>query len=278
MNEDRRPVDAKTTADHPELAAARLLWRHWQAGTVLQTLPANLRPTTRAQGHAVQAKLPLVSNQTVAGWKIAATSVVGQHHIGVSGPLTGRLLAGQINEETSALPLLGNRMRVTEPEFAFRFARTLERRGRPYEMDEIMAAVASLHPSIEVPDSRYADFAHAGEAQLIADNACAWRFVLGPAAPPQWRGLDLAAHAVSASVTTADRSSRQRGGSGSNVLGDPRRALAWLVNELSALNIELEAGEIVMTGTCMAPLEIAPGDLVIADFGPLGRVSVRFSA
>lgn len=278
MNHARRPPDDGTAADNPQLAAARLLWRHWQAGTVLEALPANLRPTTRAQGYAVQANLPLASNQAVAGWKIAATSAAGQRHIGVSGPLAGRLLSGQSNEEASALPLTGNRMRVAEPEFAFRFARALTPRARPYEIDEIMAAVAGLHPSIEVPDSRYADFAHAGEAQLIADNACAWRFVLGPQAPPHWRSLDLAAHAVSASVTRAGTSSWQRIGSGSNVLGDPRRALVWLVNELSALSIELEAGAVVMTGTCMPPLQIAPGDAVMADFGLLGRVSVRFSA
>ncbi|MFP5367000.1 MAG: hypothetical protein ACLGIS_09135, partial [Actinomycetes bacterium] len=43
------------------------------------------------------------------------------------------------------------------------------------------------------PDSRFAAFERAGAPQLIADNACAWRFVAGRPAPDSWRDADLAA-------------------------------------------------------------------------------------
>ena len=46
-------------------------------------------------------------------------------------------------------------------------------------MAEVLDAVDTLHPAIEIPDSRFADYVKAGEAQLIADNACAHLFVLG---------------------------------------------------------------------------------------------------
>ena len=163
-------------------------------------------------------------------------------------------------------------MRVAEAEFAFRFARDLAPRAAPYRVDEVLAAVASLHPAIEIPDSRYADFVHAGEFQLIADNACAHEFVLGPAAPADWRGHDLAAHPVRATVV----GKLERDGYGANVLGDPRVALTWLVNELSALGVTLKAGETVTTGTSTTPMPIAPGDAVRADFGALGTVGLRF--
>jgi 2-keto-4-pentenoate hydratase len=52
-------------------------------------------------------------------------------------------------------------------------------------------------------------------------------------------------------------------------------ALAWLANELSALGITLRAGQVVTTGTCLVPLEIAPGDHVRMDFGVLGHVEAR---
>lgn len=260
------------------LAAAQLLWQHWRAGSVLEALPEEIRPRNRREGYAAQALLPLAAGQAVAGWKIAATSAAGQAHIAVDGPLAGRLLAGQVSADGAVLPLSGNRMRVAEPEFTFLFGRNLSPRERPYEVEEVLTAVAGLHPSIEVPDSRYADFVRAGEAQLLADNACAGRFVLGPAAPDSWRRLDLSAHAVQGGVMPAAARPWQREGRGANVLGDPRIALAWLVNELSRLGIELEAGALVTTGTCMAPLAIAPGDAVLADFGPLGRVAVRFAA
>jgi 2-keto-4-pentenoate hydratase len=34
---------------------------------------------------------------------------------------------------------------------------------------------------------------------------------------------------------------------------------------------------VVTTGTCMVPLEVAPGDTVVADFGLFGRMSLRFT-
>ncbi len=274
--------------------AARLLWTHWQAGTTLEALPTELRPMSRSEGYAIQAQLPAVGARTVVGWKIAATSAAGQAHIRVSGPLAGRLLSGQIDPNVendsdndsdndndgggATLTLAGNRMRVVEPEFAFRFGTDLAPRAEPYSVPQVLDAVDTLHPALEIPDSRYAVFTQVGEAQLIADNACAHRFILGAAAPAAWRGIDLRTHRVHGEVFNALGRRISREGDGSVVLGDPRMALAWLVNELSGLGITLSAGQFVTTGTCMVPLEVVPGDKVRADYGVLGRMAVNFSA
>jgi 2-keto-4-pentenoate hydratase len=159
-------------------------------------------------------------------------------------------------------------MRVAEAEFAFRMGADLPPRSRPYRADEVLAAVAALHPAIEVPDSRFEDFTLVGAAQLIADNACADYFVLGPAAPAGWRAIDLSAHRVTGRVNDAPPAQ----GIGASVLGDPRDALAWLVNELSQLNVTLAAGQVVTTGTCLVPLTVESGDHVVADFGAIGPV------
>jgi len=254
--------------------AARSLWIHWQEGRRMPALPDSCRPSTRAEGYAVQEQVMAVAQRGQFGWKIAATSGAGQRHIGVDGPLAGRLLEGQVKTSGATVSLRGTQMGVAEPEFAFRMGRDLPPRHAAYETAEVMAAVHSLHPSIEVPDSRFEDFARAGGAQLIADNACAHLFVLGPEAPAGWRALDLSAHPVQASV--AGR--YERAGRGDNVLGGPHLALTWIANELSALGIGLRAGQVVTTGTCMVPLEIAPGDRVSIDFGPLGAVEARFEA
>jgi len=262
----------------PEKAAeaAQRLWSLWQAGDVCDALPDDCCPLTVGEGYAAQAQLPRVAGRAVVGWKIAATSLAGQAHIQVSGPLAGRLLSGQVFDDGATLSLAGNRMRVAEPEFCFRMARDLTPRGTPYVMHEVMAAVGELHLALEVPDSRFAVFEQAGEAQLIADNACTGEFVLGPTAPALWRGLDLSRHAVTGHVVTAAGERWTRNGSGENVLGDPRIALVWLANRLSELGLRLAAGQIVTTGACMKPLEIGPGDAVTADYGALGRVSLRF--
>lgn len=259
-------------------AAARLLWRHREAGSVLDALPPPLRPVGHADAHAIQACLSAVTGRSVVGWKIAATSTAGQAHIGVSGPLAGRVLAGLIDADDDAVSLAGNRMCVAEPEFAFRAGRALAPRATPYTVDEVLSAMDALLPSIEVPNSRFADFVRAGEAQLIADDACAHRFALGVPAGADWRRIDLRTHRVRATVCGADGRERlAREGDGTAVLGDPRVALAWLVNELSGLGVTLEAGQFVSTGTCMVPLAVQPGDRVEADYGVLGRLALRFT-
>lgn len=263
---------------HTPISVARLIWRHWQDGEPLECLPPDGLPDTRAQGYAIQACLPEASGQQVRGWKIAATSTAGQRHINVSGPLAGRILAGQVLPPGAVVPAHGNRMRVAEPEMAFMLGRDLPARLEPYTEAEVMAAVAGLHPSLEIPNSRFAVFTQAGEAQLLADNACAHQFILGPQAPDLWRTLDLSQHPVRATVRQPDGRRWTREGSGAAVLGDPRTAMSWLVNELSGLGLDLHAGQFVTTGTCMPPVELTEGDEVLADFGALGHLSMLFGA
>lgn len=260
-------------------AAARLLWETRLTGQTLQGLPPGLQPADPARGHAIQALLPAVTGRTVVGWKIAATSAAGQAHIGVGGPLAGRVLSGLVDGDGDTVSLTGNVMRVAEPEFAFRVGQRLAPREAPYTVPEVLDAMDALLPSIEVPNSRFEDFARAGEAQLIADDACAHRFAIGQPTDADWRRVDLQAHRVRATVHGPDGAAHtQREGDGTAVLGDPRVALAWLVNEVSRLGLELEPGQFISTGTCMVPLPVRPGDRVEVDYGMLGRLSLRFVA
>jgi 2-keto-4-pentenoate hydratase len=255
-------------------AASDLLFEHWTQGRRLTALPEPLRPRTRAEGYAIQALLEGRSTGPLFGWKIAATSRDGQEHIGVDGPMAGRILGRRVAPSGAHLRLGVNHMRVVEPEFAFRMGRALPPRSRPYEMGEVLDAVGSIHPALEVPDSRYEDFAAVGAPQLIADNACAHWFVLGEPGQVEWRSLDLAQQSVVATI--ADKT--VTAGRGANVLGDPRFALTWLANELSSFGVELSVGQVVTTGTCVRPLPVAPGDRVAADFGRFGSVAVVFAA
>lgn len=259
--------------------AAQLLWRCRQSGTVIDALPAALRPADAAAGHAIQAALADVAGSPVVGWKIAATSAAGQAHIQVDGPLPGRILSSFVHPMGATFSLTGNHMRVVEPEFAFRMGSALPPRATPYAVDDVMAAVASLHPAFELPDSRFADFARAGQAQLIADDACCGRFAFGPAvAPAAWREADLAAQAVHATVWAADGSVRcTRRGEGRALLGDPRTALTWLANQLSSLGVGLRASDWASCGTCMVPLAVQPGDRVEADYGSFGVIQIGVS-
>ncbi len=252
-------------------AASKILHDHWRAGTKLANLDASLRPQDRNEAYAIQAAIENHSTGSLFGWKIAATSEAGQKHINVEGPMAGRILPETVIADGGTASMTGNEMRVGEPEFAFRMARDLPPRSAAWTVQEVLDAVDTLHPAIEIPDSRFADFVKAGAAQIIADNACAHLFVLGAPTPSNWRGLDLVEQ-----KPVIRLGGKQYTGLGRNVLGDPRVALTWLANELRELGITLRRGEVVTTGTCHPPLPIQSGDVFEADFGVLGKVSVKF--
>jgi 2-keto-4-pentenoate hydratase len=254
-------------------AAAAILWQHWRQSTRLEELPAHCRPGSRAEGYAIQAEVAKLSGMSIAGWKIAATSTAGQQHIRVDGPMAGCLLSARAMETGARVSLAGNNMQVAEAEFAFRMGSSLPKRAESYSVAEALDAVASLHPAIEVPDSRYSDFTRVGAAQLIADVACACWFMIGSPARADWRAIDLARHGVAAYRNGALAGQ----GSGANVLGDPRIALAWIANELCICGDGLRAGDVVMTGTCLTPVPVAAGDDIKADFGELGQLEVGFA-
>lgn len=253
--------------------ASELLYKLWEEGRQIDSLPDNLRPATRAEAYGVQAHIETFSASPLYGWKIAATSPAGQAHIGVGEPMAGRILAERVIENGGSCSLGSNQMRVAELEFAFRIGRTLPISEVPYTVKQVLENVDSLHPAIEIPDSRIREFEKAGEAQLIADNACAHRFLLGAAASVDWRLINLAHHVV--------RGETGRGlvaeGRGANVLGHPAIALTWLANELSSLGLPLYSGCIVTTGTCIQPMKIEAGDVVRGDFGVLGSVSLSIT-
>ena len=255
--------------------AAQLIWNHWSHGTQMAALPEHCRPANRADGYAVQAEVARLSGQASVGWKIAASSIAGQRHINVDGPLAGRLLANTVfaagSAAANAINLKHNILRVAEPEIAFRMAQPLPPRttSAPYSVAEVMGSVDSMHLAIEVPDTRFSDFLKVGAPSMIADLACAALWVVGPAVGASWRTIDLSQHEVVAHKNGHFAAK----GSGANVLGDPRIALTWIANELCAYGAGLQAGDCVTTGTCVVPVPITHGDTLLMDFGVLGSVT-----
>ncbi|MBP6020323.1 MAG: fumarylacetoacetate hydrolase family protein [Burkholderiaceae bacterium] len=244
----------------------------WKTGQHRDHLPVDLRPQSREQGYAIQAFWAHELGQEIAGWKIAATSLAGQRHIGVDGPLAGPIFAENVQPDGAEISLQDNRMRVAEGEIVFMIGQTLPPRSTPYTRDEVLAAIESVHPGIEVPDSRFLSFEDAGAAQLIADCACSNDMVLGAAATTLEPLEGLFGLQTKASVSDG----RQFVGSGANVLGDPIVALCWLVNELSVNQVPLKQGQFVTTGACIQPIPVSPGDEVSVDLGWVGRISARF--
>ena len=250
--------------------AGRTIHKCWIAGHVIDELPHECRPRTLAEGYAVQRALAAASGELIFGWKIAATSTAGQRHINVDGPIAGRLLSSRVHLSPCEIAFGENRMAVAEAEFAFVMGSDLPAREEPYSVDEVVEAVAGLHPAIELPDSRFTDFTTVGSAQLVADNACAHEFIIGPTAISHWRTNDLAAHPITLSIDGREATT----GTGSDVLGDPRIALAWIANNHATQGEALRTGDIITTGVCGKPSPVAAGSHVVTDFGEFGTAEV----
>jgi len=235
-------------------------------------LPEACTPRNLEEAYAIQEAVTAGLGETPVGWKIGATDAAVRALEGFDEPVSGRLFAGHVHAAPADLPAaLFTTFRNCETEFALRLAHDLPPRPEPYGRDEVMAAIATLHPAMEVGDTRYRDRAAMGGIGVCADNSGGTEFVMADGIA-DWRGLDLAALTVALLVD----GERRAEGAGSAVMGDPITALVWLANHLSRRKIGLRAGEIVTTGSCTGITKVEAGADVRADFGSLGEVVIHF--
>ena len=249
--------------------AAELIRSYWSSGDAIDYVKGDLWPDTVEQGYAIQALMARLRGEPVAGWKIAATAIAGRDHINVDRPLAGRLFPSICHSDGAVLPFGRNRMAVAEVEFVFTLGNDLPSRESPYTEDEVAASIKSLHPGLELPDSRFRDFTLPGTAGLIADNACAANFILGEATSVEFDPRTLAEHPTALFINEEEVTS----GQGRDALDGPLNAMVWIANTLSELGIGLTAGQFVTTGVTGMPSSIKLGDTVKADLGVYGSVS-----
>ncbi len=253
-------------------AAAALLRQVRGDFRTLPALPEDLRPPTAAEGYAIQDAFAREWNAVVGGWKIACTAEDQREFLGVDEPFCGRVYANVLLRSPAELPSGAFHMRGLEAEFAFRMGRDVPPRDEPYGRDEVAAAVASLHPAIEVVDCRFEDWLTVGASSLIADSAVNGALICGEG-ETNWTRFDLATHPVRLDVDGHPVGE----GTGGRALGHPLNALQWLANNLSGRGITLAAGQFVTTGTCTGIHFVEPGADARADFEALGAVRLVFS-
>ena len=238
----------------------------------LDRLPDACAPATVEDGYAVQNALADRWGLEVAGWKIGCTSKHAQEMLGTESPFPGRVFAPFLLESPAEISASSLHQCAVESEFAFKLSADLPARATPYSRAEVEAAVATVHPAIELINNYWTDWLAAGVAHIIADNGSNGGLVLGPGTA-NWQELDLAAQEV---VLTIDGKTIEEG-TGAIVLGHPLEALTWLTNDLSKRGIGLSAGQAVTTGTCTGLHFTEPVSTAIADFGDLGTAQVTFT-
>ena len=65
-------------------------------------------------------------------------------------------------------------------------------------------------------------------------------------------------------------------GLGAGVLDDPVESVVWLARRMAGYGQRIEAGQIILSGSFIRPLECPPGTTINADFGRFGAVRLAF--
>ncbi|UFZ04531.1 fumarylacetoacetate hydrolase family protein [Bradyrhizobium ontarionense] len=255
-------------------AAAQLIAHARTQRTPLGALPPQLQPQDEAAGYEIQREVHwLLAEQAAdfAGYKIGCTSKVMQDYLGIPHPCAGGVFARGIHESGVALRTADFVRVGVECEIAVRLKHDLLPLDAPFTMDRVADAIGDCHAAIEIVDDRYVRWETLGAPTLIADDFFAAGCVLGPALPGA-AVPDLAAvqgRAIINGTLVGE-------GAGTDVLGHPIHALAWLANHLAARGDGLEAGQLVLTGSLVKTVWLGAGDRVRMELDGLGVVEAAF--
>ena len=252
--------------------AARLLVRARLDNVMIDAVPPACRPHSLEEAYAIQDRMAELLGWRAGGWFCACTNVEIQSMLGLAEPYYARLFDEFILGSPARLDPQDFPPMVLECEFGFRLAHDLPARSGTYDRAEVEAAIATVHPTIEVVAGHLRDWPNQDVFSVIADNGTDGALIVGPGTS-DWRGQDL----VATEVTLTVNGREERRGSGANVLGDPLEAFVWLANARSRAGGGLVAGDIHNTGTATAIYWVTPGDHAVADFGALGDVRLSFS-
>lgn len=215
----------------------------------------------------------LALGRRIIGWKIGLTSKVMQEALGINTPDSGVLYDDMAFADGSTVPTGRFIQPRIETEIAFVLRHPL---AGTVTRHEVLAATDFVCPAIEILDTRIqrADPATGQPRRIfdtVADNAANGGIVLGPQrhAPDvhdlRWVGAIVAKNAEVVAT-----------GLGAAVLDDPVMGIVWLARRMGQYGQRIEAGQVVLSGSFIGPVECPPGTRITADFGPFGAVSVAF--
>jgi 2-oxo-hept-3-ene-1,7-dioate hydratase len=214
------------------------------------------------------AEARIAKGAKIVGRKIGLTSRAMQRASQMTEPDYGVILddalffdGARIQAGTFIKPRL-------EVELAFVMGEDLS--GAGCQVHDVLRATEFIQPALEIID--YRTEVPRQIVDTIADNAAFGAIVLGGRTV---RPFDVDLRWVGA--TLAQNGVIEESGVSAAVMGHPAAGLAWLVKKLAPLGGGLKKGDIVLAGSFTRPVDIASGDVIVADFGPLGSIGVRFA-
>lgn len=256
---------------------ARRLFEARKNRTVVRQFSLQHPQMTIDDGYAIQrawVQLELASGHTIKGRKIGLTSRAMQQASQITEPDFAPLMDDMFFEAGTDIPVSRFISPRVEVELAFVLNAPL--RGPGITLTDVLNATAFVTPALEIIDARIERFDRDTKVprkvfDTIADFAANAGIVLGgrPVKPDacdlRWAGALLYKNAVI-----------EETGLAAAVLNHPATGVAWLANKVAPYGEQLNAGDVVLSGSFTRPTAVEGGDVLHADFGRLGSIAVRF--
>ncbi|WP_419807027.1 2-keto-4-pentenoate hydratase [Terriglobus sp.] len=244
---------------------ADFLLDHRRTGEPVAGLPEEQRPATEEEAFFVQDTMMRAYGE-IGGWKIGARTPDGVPFFAPMPALwmglNGTLFRGPMH-----------RLHGVEAEIAFQVAKDLPRRAEPYTRDEVLAAIGTCHPAIEIIESALTDPLAAPRESMLADMQMHGGFVTGPAMQ-EWREVDWQQEGVHLIIDGSVRVESVASNPGGT---DFLRLLTYLANEGAARTGGLHAGQWVTTGSWTGVTWATASAQVLVEFDHAGTVSMQFA-
>ena len=232
---------------------------------------------TIEDGYAIQrawVQLELADGHTIKGRKIGLTSRAMQQASQITEPDYAPLMDDMFFESGADIPVSRFIAPRVEVELAFRLGAPL--RGPGVTLLDVLQATAYVIPAWK--SSMRASSGSTATPKLRAKCSIPSRTLpptrascLGgrPMRPDtldlRWVGALLYKNAVI-----------EESGLAAAVLNHPATGIAWLANKIAPYDEQLNAGDVVLSGSFTRPTDVQGGDVLHADFGRLGSIAVRF--
>ena len=207
------------------------------------------------------------------GWKIGLTSRAMQQALGIETPDSGILFDNMFFENGSRVPPDRFIQPRVEAEIAFVLKHEL---SGEVTIFDVLDATDYVCPALEILDTRIKRVDEkTGKRRnvfdTISDNAANGGIVIG-GRPMRPLDIDM----TRAGVAVSKNGWIEETGLGAGVLGNPALAIVWLSRRLGQYGGRLSAGDVVLSGSFIRPVEAGHGDTIMADYGSFGSVSIYF--
>jgi 2-keto-4-pentenoate hydratase len=258
--------------------AAELLWAAERdlapIDPLTETFPG-IDPVDAYEIQLINIRRKIAAGARVRGHKVGLSSPVMQQMMGVNEPDYGHLLDSMVLSG-GAVPIPAGAYCYPRIEVEIGYILGSALPGADCTEEDVLAATEYIVPSLELIDSRVTNW-QIKLPDTIADNASSAGVILGEArrtpAELAERGVDI--RNIDAVLYNGDQEVAR--GNTSAVLGNPTWCVAWLARTVASFGVKLEAGHLIIPGSCTRAIDAKPGTKFRAEFAGLGTVTAEFN-